>query len=1115
MPSSYGTAQHCRERGSRAARALLVCTLVFLPCTLLGARAWGAGDATGGSRSIEANETIIFSVTGDIPYSNSEVTVFQEQVDEHNLFSPSELLFHVGDIKSGSESCSESRYRTVADILKSSDVPAYIVPGDNETTDCSSPSTGMTYWNRYFLDLELNWPCSSSTSRQSGRRENFAFVKKGILFVGINLVGGSNSSTIMQNDASWVSQQLQQQVANVRGAVIVAQAGPGGNRSTFFTPFVSAAKTFAKPILFIHGDGHSWIKDKPFSASNVTRVQVEAGGNEIPVQVTAPLSLTDFVFLRNPWDSHSSPVSRPPCTSGPPPTLTISDASVDEGNAGTVNAVFTVTLANPSGTSVSVNYATANGSAQSSQDYTSTSGSLSFSGSTTSRTVSVVIQGDTVDETDETFFVNLSSPSNATLGDGQGLGTIRDDDGRSTPPGSTVVLTPVADAHILVGSTSNFGSATELRVKADASIYHAYLKFQISGVGAVQAAHLRLFVTDATSVAGTVHSVSNNYEGTSTAWQESGLNGSNAPSITAPALASLGSTATGTWIEFDVSAAIAGNGTYSLALQSPATDSGYYSSKEGTNPPQLVLDLQSSTPSNSPPVASNDSYTVVEDNVLSVTAPGVLGDDNDPDGDPLTAVVVTSPAHGSLSLQGNGAFTYTPQANYNGSDAFTYEARDGRGGTDQANVALTVTSQPDAPVAAGESYTVQSGGSLDIPAPGVLGNDSDADGDALTAVLGANVAHGSLLLRSDGSFTYSPSAGFSGSDQFTYRARDASLQSVETTVALSVSGSGSGSGPVTFRDVQTGGSIALATVSTTGTVSGVAGDLFLACIGTKPSRSVTGVSGLGLSWSLVRAQCGGRGQTGIEIWMARGTPNPSSVTATFASSPQGATIAVARYAGSNASSPIGNVVSGNTNGVGAACSNGIDTPSYSFPASTQTGMTLFGAISCRDHAHTPGSGWTERAEFHHGASGSVAGVAVVDRQAAASSQTFDGTFDGTTDWSAIAVEIRGAGPAAKTATTEGAEVTTFTRLERIMPNPAGQFATLAFELSAGGPVEIAVFNVRGQRLRTLAQDVHPAGRYQVRWDLQDAAGQRVPAGVYFIQAHLGSRLLQQKLVVQR
>ena len=128
MPCSYRDSQHCRERGSRIALEFLVCTLVLLSSTMLGARAWAAGDGAGGFDTVEANETIIFSVTGDIPYSNSEVAVFQDQVNEHNLYSPSELLFHVGDIKSGSESCSESRYRAVADILKSSDVPAYIVP---------------------------------------------------------------------------------------------------------------------------------------------------------------------------------------------------------------------------------------------------------------------------------------------------------------------------------------------------------------------------------------------------------------------------------------------------------------------------------------------------------------------------------------------------------------------------------------------------------------------------------------------------------------------------------------------------------------------------------------------------------------------------------------------------------------------------------------------------------------------------------------------------------------------------------------------------------------------------------------------------------------------------
>src|SRR5262245_60816656 len=74
---------------------------------------------------------------------------------------------------------------------------------------------------------------------------------------------------------------------------------------------------------------------------------------------------------------------------------------------------------------------------------------------------------------------------------------------------------------------------------------------------------------------------------------------------------------------------------------------------------------------NDAPVADNDSYNVNEDNVLTVVVPGVLDGDTDADGDPLSAVLVSGPLNGSLSLNANGSFTYTPNANFNGSDSFT------------------------------------------------------------------------------------------------------------------------------------------------------------------------------------------------------------------------------------------------------------------------------------------------------------------------------------------------------------------------------------------------------------------------------------------------------------
>ena len=84
--------------------------------------------------------------------------------------------------------------------------------------------------------------------------------------------------------------------------------------------------------------------------------------------------------------------------------------------------------------------------------------------------------------------------------------------------------------------------------------------------------------------------------------------------------------------------------------------------------------------SNTPPVADDDSYSTNEDTALTMSAPGVLSNDTDVDGMTLTAVKVSDPAHGSVALNDNGSFTYTPAANYNGPDSFTYKANDGIGG---------------------------------------------------------------------------------------------------------------------------------------------------------------------------------------------------------------------------------------------------------------------------------------------------------------------------------------------------------------------------------------------------------------------------------------------------
>ena len=170
---------------------------------------------------------------------------------------------------------------------------------------------------------------------------------------------------------------------------------------------------------------------------------------------------------------------------------------------------------------------------------------------------------------------------------------------------------------------------------------------------------------------------------------------------------------------------------------------------------------------NLPPVAVDDAYTTDEDVVLTVPAPGVLENDTDPESPVLTAVLVETVSHGELVLNADGSFVYTPAQDYNGTDTFTYKASDGEL-DDIATVTITINPVNDAPVAVDDAFTVAEDAVLTVTAPGVLENDYDVDGDALSATLRTNVSHGVLVLLSDGSFTYTPDPDFFGTDSFTY-----------------------------------------------------------------------------------------------------------------------------------------------------------------------------------------------------------------------------------------------------------------------------------------------------------------------------------------------------------
>jgi CSLREA domain-containing protein len=182
-------------------------------------------------------------------------------------------------------------------------------------------------------------------------------------------------------------------------------------------------------------------------------------------------------------------------------------------------------------------------------------------------------------------------------------------------------------------------------------------------------------------------------------------------------------------------------------------------------------------------IAEDDKFTVLEDTSLVMTTSGVLS--NDWSLSALTATLNTFPANGILSFDVNGSFQYTPATNFSGVDSCVYVASDGIT-TDTAVVSITVLAVNDAPIAAADSYIALAGTTFTAPAPGVLGNDSDIEGNSLIAVLDTPTMSGLLILNSDGSFVYTPNGGTIGMDSFTYHANDGHATSDQATAEVMV-----------------------------------------------------------------------------------------------------------------------------------------------------------------------------------------------------------------------------------------------------------------------------------------------------------------------------------------
>jgi M6 family metalloprotease-like protein len=223
-----------------------------------------------------------------------------------------------------------------------------------------------------------------------------------------------------------------EEAATVYYGSTAAQGGDiADNQSTYLQTTVTGPGTFSFWWKVSSESGWDYLRVFVDGVSSATPISGETAWAQVSLSIPAGTHVIRWKYTKDTSYSSGSDtgwVDRVEWTGPGSPSLSINDVTVTEGNSGTTVATFAVTLSAPSASTVTVNYATANGTATAGSDYLAASGTLTFNAGQTSRTVVVTVNGDVVVEPNETFYVNLSSASGATIADAQGLGTITNDD---------------------------------------------------------------------------------------------------------------------------------------------------------------------------------------------------------------------------------------------------------------------------------------------------------------------------------------------------------------------------------------------------------------------------------------------------------------------------------------------------------------------------------------------------------------------------------------------------------------------------------------------------------------------------------------------------------------
>ncbi len=245
-----------------------------------------------------------FYVMADGPYTDHERNNLMPKLIEE-LDDTVEFLVHLGDLSSaGVDKCREGAYVAASTIMQKSRIPTFILPGDNDINDCKSMIYGEEMWTKYYALFDKRYDHSLNVTRWGKLNESFSFIHKEVLYLGLNIIGGTPASisekTFRHNQhLERIRAIFNDQLDNFKVVVLLGHAEPRQSHFDFFqgdAGFISMIREMGKPTIHFHGDCHVYYeREAEYGVDNYMRISLDGESTAPPILVTIDTSKTNPV----------------------------------------------------------------------------------------------------------------------------------------------------------------------------------------------------------------------------------------------------------------------------------------------------------------------------------------------------------------------------------------------------------------------------------------------------------------------------------------------------------------------------------------------------------------------------------------------------------------------------------------------------------------------------------------------------------------------------------------------------------------------------------------------------------------------------------------------------